>query len=87
MSDEKKSVIEIVTERMDRFFADPDSYDGPFSGITYGDVLPGGYFAFERGEVDEYEDSYVKCVRDPSGRVTMEGKPLKSPFIYEGDAK
>ena len=38
MSDDKKSVIEIVTDRMERFFANPCSYDGPFSGITYGEV-------------------------------------------------
>jgi hypothetical protein len=30
------SVIEIVRERMERFFRDPVNYDGPFSGITYG---------------------------------------------------
>ena len=38
VSDKKKSVIEIVTERMEKFFAGPAAYDGPFSGITYGDV-------------------------------------------------
>lgn len=32
----EKSVVEIVTERMERFWRDPVGYDGPFSGITYG---------------------------------------------------
>ena len=34
------TAVEIVTERMERFWRDPWNYDAPFSGITYGDVVP-----------------------------------------------
>jgi hypothetical protein len=32
-------LVAIIVERMESFFRDPLNYEGPFSGITYRDVV------------------------------------------------
>lgn len=50
-------------------------------------LLPDGYFEFERNpEIKRYEDEYIVCKRMDDGSVTMEGKPMKSVFIYAEEA-
>lgn len=54
----------------------PDEEDDP-------GLLPFGFASFLLGKrVEHYEDAYVVCDRDESGKVTMTGKPLRPVFIY-----